>query len=258
MNGEEQEKGRDLVDSTDCLEAIGVFREWKNFLFVLILACLVLLQVCFWLVNTGMVKVCGQSKIKQMVAAVAAEAEKAEHKPVAATTKQVQEVEQAAKQVAAVTKKAAEPAPKVKRKKIVLPIKITYAQISSLVTFLNFIVVPAAVLYCLTMMFCLKVSLVGRLGGINHIARAFFISLVFVVLLLPWQRFFAPVVAGVIYTPKELADVMAEAGSRDLLDDMIHYLRFTGYWLLVVVLLICSQVRSVKWSKATLQRLEIV
>lgn len=230
MNGEEQEKSGDLVDTTDCLETIGVFREWKNFLFVLILVCLLLLQASFWLVSTGMVSV--------------------NDKAVGAT-KAVEGVKEAAE-------KAAESAPKAKRKKIVLPIKITYAQISSMVTFLNFIAIPAAALYCLTMMFCLKVSLVGRLGGINHIARAFFISLVFAVLLMPWQKFFAGVAVGAIYTPKELADSVAAGYGKDILDNMIHYLRFAGYWLLVAILLVCSQVRSVKWSKATLQRLEIV
>jgi hypothetical protein len=54
------------------------------------------------------------------------------------------------------------------------------------------------------MLFALKVSMLGKLGGINHISRAFFLSLVMVVLLLPWQRFFSGIVAGAIYSPAEL------------------------------------------------------
>ena len=42
-----------LLDTTDCLEAIGVFRGWKNFLFIIVVLCLLLLQICFWVVNTG-------------------------------------------------------------------------------------------------------------------------------------------------------------------------------------------------------------
>ena len=45
-----------LLDTTDCLEAIGVFRGWKNFLFVITIICLLLLQGAFWLVNGGIVK----------------------------------------------------------------------------------------------------------------------------------------------------------------------------------------------------------
>ena len=59
-------------------------------------------------------------------------------------------------------------------------------------------------MYCLSLLFSLKVSLMGRLGGINHISRAFFLSLAMFVLVLPWQKFFSGVVAGVIFTPDEL------------------------------------------------------
>jgi hypothetical protein len=52
MNEEEGRK-ENLIDTTDCLEAVGVFRGWKNFLFIVAICCLVLLQVSFWLVDTG-------------------------------------------------------------------------------------------------------------------------------------------------------------------------------------------------------------
>ena len=50
---ENQVNPNNLLDATDCLEAIGVFRGWKNFLFVIIILSLLLSQTCFWLVNTG-------------------------------------------------------------------------------------------------------------------------------------------------------------------------------------------------------------
>ncbi|GAG92470.1 unnamed protein product, partial [marine sediment metagenome] len=111
-------------------------------------------------------------------------------------------------------------------------------------------------LYCLTMLFILKVSLLGRLGGINHICRAFFLSLVMVVLLLPWQLVFKGV-PGVIFTPNELLSACAgETGG--IFEDVLHYLRFTGYWVLVMLLLIFSQLRTGRWTKATLRRLEVI
>ena len=53
---EGQTSPNNLLDTTDCLEAVGVFRGWKNFLFLIIILCLLLLQTLFWLVSTGYVK----------------------------------------------------------------------------------------------------------------------------------------------------------------------------------------------------------
>ena len=55
MNGN-QDTQSNLVDTTDYLEAVGVCRCWKNFLFIIIIICLLLLQISFWLVDTGYVK----------------------------------------------------------------------------------------------------------------------------------------------------------------------------------------------------------
>jgi hypothetical protein len=107
------------------------------------------------------------------------------------------------------------------------------------------------------MLFGLKVSLIGRLGGINHVCRAFFLSLVMVVLLLPWQRVFGCIVVGAIYSPCELVKACA-AETRGMFCIVLHYLRFSGYWLLIVLLLILSQVRSCRWTKAILRRLEVI
>ena len=48
---DQESKSGYLVDTTDCLEAISVIRCWKNFLFIIIIVCLLLLQVLFWVVN---------------------------------------------------------------------------------------------------------------------------------------------------------------------------------------------------------------
>jgi hypothetical protein len=108
------------------------------------------------------------------------------------------------------------------------------------------------------MLFALKVSMLGRLGGINHISRAFFLSLAMVVLLLPWQRFFSGIVAGAMYSPAELLSRCADAETRGIFGSVLFYLRFSVYWLLVVLLLIFSQLRSFRWAKATLRRLEVI
>ena len=235
---EGREKQSNLIDTTDCLEAIGVFRGWKNFLFVILILCLLLLQASFWLVNTGYVK--AGDDTKSDTPAVVDE-----------DTKQINE---SAKQVTAEPNQPTEAAPQQKTSPL---FDIKFKQLSWLIRFVNFVLIPTAILYCLTMLFSLKVSLMGRLGGINHISRAFFLSLLMLVLLLPWQRFFADVVFGAIYTPGELL-TSCTAETRSIFGTAFHYYRFTGHWLLVLLLLILSQLRSMRWAKAILRRLEII
>ena len=122
---------------------------------------------------------------------------------------------------------------------------------------MNFILVLSATLYCLSLLFSVKISLLGRLGGINHISRAFFISLTFLVLLLPWQELFGPVVKGAIFTAEELT-CRCQSDKGSIFGAMLFYLRFTGYWIVVLMILLFAQLRSGRWTRATLRRLEII
>ncbi len=251
----EQEQQKNLIDTTDCLEAINVFRGWKNFLFIVIILCLLLLQGSFWLVNTGYVAIGKVSSDKASAAAVTTE-------PVAETTSAKEDIKQedikkAAEQVAATPNKPAETSTRPQLKFANFNFNIEFKHIVWLTRFVNFVLILLAILYCLTMLFSLKVSLLGRLGGINHISRAFFLSLVFLVLLLPWQKFFGGVVAGAIYTPEELLN-SCFAKTDDAVSTTFYYLRFTGYWLVVLLLLIFSYIRSCRWAKTILRRLEVV
>ena len=222
-----------LVDTTDCLEAVGVFRGWKNFLFIISLCCLLLLQASFWLAKTGYVK--AADEISEI-----------------AGPEQIEEDAQT------VTTDPNQPLRTVITSQKSSFFDFTFERLASLIRFFNFVLIPAAILYCLTMLFSLKVSLLGRLGGINHIARAFFLSLAFAVFLLPWQRFFPGVFLGAMYTPAELQSACAEARDYNIFATILHYLRFTGYWLVVLLLLIFAQLRSGRWAKATLRRLEVI
>jgi len=241
---ENQAKPNNLLDTTDCLEAVGVFRGWKNLLFVIVISCLLLLQVSFWLVNLDYVET--EKETKSDSSAVVAE--------------DTEQISEAAKQVAAEPNKPVEAVPQQPQKQQtgLHSFAITFERLAWLIRFFDFVLIPAATLYCLTMLFSLKVSLLGRLGGINHICRAFFLSLVFVVLLLPWQRFFAGVVVGAIYTPQELLSSYTAVEAKDIFGTTLFYLRFTGYWLVVLLLLIFSQLRSARWAKAILRRLEVI
>lgn len=251
---ENQAGQKNLLDTTDCLEAIGVFRGWKNFLFVIAILCLLLLQISFWLVDTGWVPA------KRGPSTGIFEADESNEPAVAGGLAggDVQDVGEAAKKVAAKANQpaeatSAEPQQSATEKSL---FGIQFGHLAWLVRFVNVVLILTATIYCLTMLFSLKISLIGRLGGINHICRAFFLSLIMLVLLLPWQRAFGCVVIGAMYTPCELRECSAETGG--IFYSILHYLRFTGYWLLIVLLLILSQVRSCRWTKGILRRLEVI
>jgi len=225
-----------LLDTTDCLEAIGVFRGWKNFFFIIVVLCLLLLQASFWVVNTGRIpaKECPGSKAA-----------------VVGLSEDVQDVGEAAKKVAA---EQSEPDEAEMEDSL---FGITFKHLAMGIRVANAILVLAGLLYCLTILLSLKISLVGRLGGMNHISRAFFLSLVMLILLLPWQRVFGGVVLGAIYSPCELVK-WSSAETPDIFGIILYYLRFSGYWLLILLLLICSQLRSGRWTKSILRRLEVI
>lgn len=230
---ENQLKESTLVDTTDCLEAVGVFRAWKNAFFVIALVSLLLLQASFCLVKTGYVT-------------------PADGKPAAGIQEQIKKTSE---KVIADPNQPVTAIPEPQKSSL---FEMTFERLSGIIRFFDFVLIPVAMLYCLTMLFSLKVSLLGRLGGINHIARAFFLSLAFAFFLMPWQKFFPGVFLGAMYTPAELQSACAKAGDYDIFATILHYLRFTGYWLVVLLLLIFAQLRSSRWAKAILRRLEVI
>ena len=244
-----QDRQDNLVDTTDSLEAVGVFKGWKNFLFVIVILCILLLQACFWLVKTGYVKTNGDTKGNTPAAAKGTEQIKAAAAKV--TSEPNQPTETALQEPNEPAKAAAKQRPR-------WLIEIKFEHLRIVIKLVNFVLILTATLYCLTILFSLKVSLVGRFGGINHIARAFYLSLIMLVLLLPWQRFFAGTALGAIYSPEELRSACAAAKDYNIFYTCLHYLRFTGYWLLILLLLIFSQLRTMRWAKAILRRLEVI
>ena len=229
---ENQTGPNSLLDTTDCLEAIGVFRGWKNFFFVIVLICLLLLQASFWFVNLGYIRgecpgvaggvVQNVQDPNDAKAALAADE----------TGLDMSEIEKSF-------------------------LGVTFGHLAMGIRVVNAILIMGGVFYCLTILMAMKISLVGRLGGINHICRAFFLSLLMLLLLLPWQRIFVGVGIGSIYTPCELAK-WTSAGTSNIFDIVLLYLRFSGFWLLILLLLIFSQLRSGRWTKTILRRLEVI
>ena len=230
---ENQTGPNSLLDTTDCLEAIGVFRGWKNFFFVIILVCLLLLQVSFWFVNMGYIR----GECPGMAGVVG---------------QNVQDPNDAKTGLAAEETGLLSEAGEEKSF-----LGVTFKHLAMGIRVVNAILIMSGVFYCLTILMAMKILLVGRLGGINHICRAFFLSLIMLLLLLPWQRIFVGVGIGSIYTPCELAK-WTSAGTDNIFDIVLLYLRFSGFWLSILLLLICSQLRSGRWTKTILRRLEVI
>jgi len=302
---ENQAGPNDLLDTTDCLEAVGVFKAWKNFFFVIIILCLLLLQACFFLVDRGYISVGEQAAAAGEVTTPAEEPSQVAEPPVEMKAEVAQPAAPAEPIEAVQPKEVAEPGPAVEpapaagpnetaepneaaepnqpaepnstvsetvtqaggtvrhvQRAMTLPggdffSKLSFEQLTLAIRILNAVLILTATLYCLTLLFGLKVSMHGRLGGINHVSRAFFLSLLMLVLLLPWQRIFDGVVTGAIYTPGELQEWFS-ARTDDMLDTVLYYLRFSGYGVLIFLLLLLSQLRSLRWAKAILRRLEII
>jgi len=228
-----------MIETTDCLEAVGVFRGWKNFFFLVVFICLLLAQGVFWVIDLGLVEKGPAKNVSALDEASAPTVEDA-----------------AAGAVADMND-----TPAAKKTGIAGQMGflngVKSDHLDRTIELVDGVLIVGTSLYCLAMFFSLMVSLIGRLGGINHISRAFFLSLIMVVLVVPWQKILGSSVVGVVYTPAELAEWLPNK-SNSMVNTIVYYLRFSVYWFVVMLLLLMSQIRSARWTKAILRRLEII
>ena len=235
-----------MVETTDSLEAVGVFRRWKNIFFVIVLICLLLTQAAFWLVDLKLVKTDGTAAVSPAVAATPSTA-----------AADVNAVEKAASQAVSGSPEAPGPASNDTGFIGGLFAQLNMERVTLAIQIVNGILIVAVVLHAMALFFCLLISLVGRLGGIRHVSRAYFLAVIMLILVIPWQALFQSPVPGVTYTVPELLHWVT-IKSEGLTSLILYYLRFSGYWLLFFVLLLMSEVRSVRWTKSILRRLEII
>jgi len=228
--------GSDL--KKDCIKAARVFRRWKNLFFMIMVLCLLLLQLSFWLVKTGQIGIPEGSNTEPSVVSGG------NAKQAGETTERISMAPNSAGEESAAS--ANEP-----RSLSILTFDITFELLTSIIRLTNVILVFTSVLYGLTMYFSLGVSFKVRLGGLGHICKALYFSLIIIVLLLPWQIFFGPIALGAIYTPQELVS-RCTADISDTFGMVLFYLRFSGYWALVMLLLFMAQLRSARWTKTVL------
>jgi len=218
------------LNREDCHKAASVLKRWKTLFLLVVAICLLLQQASFYLVDQGYIKINGQvnGQVNGNEPAAADQAEEAN--PV---------LQFVARWL---------PADSIS--------KITFGRLAWTINLANTVLILAAVLYCLTLLLSLNLSMYGRLGGIKHIARAFILSLLMLVLLLPWQKILGGVVTGAVFTPQEMVKWYSSK-TEDMLDIVLYYLRFGGYGLSIFLLLILSDLGSLLWARAILRRIKI-
>ena len=271
----------DAVDTTDCLEAIGAFKAMKNLFFVITFIALVVLQGIFWLNYLGYIDVSRafgevvkdvSTKIEEPGDAVETEPGVTEKPEITATIKEqassvvsgLAEGEKESDTAAAEETVPAEKAEKTEKAEKQAPDGVLakympkYGHAYAVIKLCNFVLVFSATIYCLILLMSIKISLIGRLGGISHISKAFFLSLIALVILLPWQGLFEDIVLGAIYLPDELLSKFVLTDESTLVDKILYFARYSGMWGVTMLLLLAAQARSAKWSKTTLRRLGIL
>lgn len=193
--------------NSDALEAYDSFRRSRCLFFCLLLAGLVITQGSFWIVTLG--------NLDPAVSPAPAEATAEGTPPASPESRETLRAESLA---------------------VVL---------ETVITLCNYVMSFSAVLYCLSLLIAMKLSLVSRLGGLAPASKAFFLSLIVMVLVLPWQSLICPSLAGTLFAYPELVQrYSAQLHSEHFMDTIYYYGRFTGLWVVTLSVLIAAQLRS--------------
>jgi len=225
-----REKVTDITLSI--LKTTRLLRTWKNLLFILITLCLVLIQVCFWLAYTGKIEIARKTNPDEVI--------------VQNVTLSNSSVDTGMENATNGTNNTG-----------FFDKNISFQQIIPMLHFVNVILVFASVLYVLVILLCISASFGGGLGGLSQISRSFITAMVMFVLLFPWQNIFGSSLIGVVYSPNELYQWHL-ADMNSTFSIVLLFLRFTGYWILVMLLLMKVQIHSWLWSKAIFPKLKKV
>ena len=257
---EEFGKQDGLLETTDYLEAVSTLKAMKNLFFFIIIIFLLATQSCLWLTTLNGVKLDADKadsvvvQLSHLVGGAVSLAVPADETEVKIEkTETIENIEKTARVLAA---DANTPQPVKKARPLKLSLKSSH--ITTFIRICNFALIFSAFVYSLTILIGLKVSLIGRLGGINHVIRALFLSIFAMAFLLPWQVPFKGVMAGAIYTPAELFNCLGRFTEASVAQKLSMYLRFCGPWILTVLFYLAAQIRTVRWARTMLRRLGII
>ncbi len=234
----------DWIDATDSLEAVEAVKGWKNFIFAIALIALLVVQIIFWLTNTGIIFT-------------------AENQPAPAAAALGAPTMPSSIEGSSVLTKPEPNQPGLEKHRnlqsmISLLREVKSTTMSNILKIINTILILSVIIYCLILLASVQIAVAGRLGGINHICRGFFISLILAVILLPWQKIFPGYLVGYVFSSQELMNAHNFAKTGDTLDQFVYYARYCLLWALELILILSAQFRSIRWSKAILRRLEVI
>ncbi|MEN6384682.1 MAG: hypothetical protein ABFD79_05750 [Phycisphaerales bacterium] len=231
-----------LLETTDCLEAIGTLKSNKNLFFFICLICLLLLQASFWLMATHHVNYNSTEpndiSVKQPVKTVTVVPASENKEDANTITDPNTGWEKYSAKIATA--------------------KIDFNKLAWMIRICNYLLIVSSVIYAMSLLFGLMISLVGRLGGISHVTKAFFVSLLFIVVLIPWPTFFKGIIFGTIFRPAELLSSWLAYPEMSNFERCYMYFRFVAMGVISILLLLWAQLKSMRWSKNTLKRLGIV
>jgi hypothetical protein len=123
---------------------------------------------------------------------------------------------------------------------------IWYYVVESALPLAEFLGQVSCVLLAVSFLFAALVCLSGGLGGVRGSIAAFYWTLVLFVLLFPWGRWLATSpgagqVPGVYYTVTQLRELSSVFPDR--IQEVRHYLRFLGYPLLALLIILTADSR---------------
>ena len=123
----------------------------------------------------------------------------------------------------------------------------------------KFVAFASMLLAVLTLMFAVKLAIVGRLGGIAGLISAFFWSILLLAIVTPWQQVLGgQFVSGALCNLTELTEAASQvkpswgATEVQLLDRVLYYARFIAYplvgllvWLVVMLKFVSGYKESI-------------
>jgi hypothetical protein len=219
---------KDDYIKNDFIKTVRVLRRLKIILFMMIVLCLGLLQISFWLVNNGIITpniTDNNISLQDRSSPVIEPEQTVSSQLLKSSIDEIQNSPEASN---------------------LFDVEIRFGHLRPVINIANVILIFATLLYAFSIYCCIAASFAGITGGLRHISYAGFYSLMVFVLLLPWQCVTSSTVFGSIYTPRELA-ARCMSSHTGTFDTALLYFRFSGYASLILILLILAQLRSSLW-----------
>jgi hypothetical protein len=248
-------------DGFDALDAFRTFRAAKNVFFVIMFLTLLMVQFGFWVVDLG--------GIDRMLPPRGANSAISDMR-LRLTAGDVDVNSPPAPTPAAESAKAPEPTPEPNaaprawakacaaepvdaESRLARVSEWCYALVNVGLPSADYVLVFSAAFYCLSLLAGLNIALVGRLGGLADLSQAFFLSLLVLVLLVPWQFAVNLGVPGALFGYSELAAAYSQKARG--VEAIWYYGRFTGLWAVTFLLLLAAQWRTHRASRKIRARL---